>query len=130
MWIVEALSSLISREQLTQNSSEGITVCFHPDIVLSSFLSARLLLNGDVLADGAAHDDLVVGLEVVEVLDDLALVAELLRKSAAGRVVERELGRAVDVGLHGSLGALSDEPGDRQEAPFLFRKAFKTLTPF
>ena len=83
MWIVEALSSLISREQLTQNSSEGITVCFHPVIVLSSFLSARLHLDGDVLADGAAHDDLVVGLKVVEVLDYLAFVAELLRESAA-----------------------------------------------
>ena len=58
-----------------------------------------------------------MGLEVVEVLDDLALVAELLHEAAAiaeagPAVVEGQLGRAVDVGLDGALGALPDEPGD------------------
>ena len=65
-------------------------------------------------------------LEVVEVLDDLALVAELLHEAAAiaeaGPVVERQLSRAVDVGLDGALCALPDEPGDRVsgvKTPFL-----------
>ena len=81
-----------------------------------SLLPPRLHLDSDVVADGAAHDDLVVGLEVVEVLDDLALVAELMHEAAAmvaGPVVEGQLGRAVDVGLDGALGALRNEPVGR-----------------
>ena len=64
-----------------------------------------------------------MGFEVVEVLYDLALLAELVHEPAAGPVVERELGRTVDVGLNGSFGALRDEPGgdgERRENPVLY----------
>ena len=40
----------------------------------------------------------------------------------AGAVVEGQLGRAVDVGLHGALRALGDEPvGDCMKATLLIK---------